>query len=402
MNRKQDIRERLTNARQRTLRMLDEIPPEFLTRRVHDFYSPVGWHFGHIARTEEYWVCRALRDPLRDEALGFLFADLPTNPKENRANLPLKEKIVDYMRDTREHSLRALEAQDLNVHDPLLADGFAWEFAFQHECQHQETITELQCLIQREIGPQERPEPHIWVQGIKPQMSDVVAGTFVMGTDWQHAYDNEKPAHEVTVAPFKIGRSPVTAFEWSEFIKDRGYETDSLWSENGRAWRDEEKATRPEYWHVDDGGHFIYGPTGLRAIHPDEPVASVSWHEAQAFAQWRGARLPTEEERELIAHGASPRTVAPREGPDPVSATDGVGELLACIWEWTCSPFMPYHGFEAFPYDGYSLTHMDGRHYVCRGGSWATSAPILRPTFRNWYLPGYRQGFLGLRLAADN
>lgn len=401
MNRKQDLRERLIGARNRTLRMLDAVPAEFLTRRVHEFYSPIGWHFGHIARTEEYWVCRALREQLRDEALGFLFADLPTNPKENRARLPLKEKIIEYMADSREHSLNALDSADLASTEPLLADAYVWEFALQHECQHQETITELLCLIQRELGTSNRPEPHLWVQGVAPAMTDVVGGTFIMGTDGRHAYDNEKPPHEVSVASFKVGRSPVTAFEWSEFMRDGGYAADSLWSENGRAWRDEEQATMPEYWQVDDGGYFMFGPAGLRAIHPDEPAASVSWHEAQAYAQWRGARLLTEEEREFLALGASLRTSRPREQPEPVGTVDGVGELSGCIWEWTSSPFSPYHGFEAFPYDGYSLAHMDGRHYVCRGGSWATTVPILRLSFRNWYLPTYRQGFLGLRLASD-
>jgi gamma-glutamyl hercynylcysteine S-oxide synthase len=153
-------------------------------------------------------------------------------------------------------------------------------------------------------------------------------------------------------------------------------------------------------------------------------VSSLSWHEADAYARWAGKRLPTEAEWEFAAvsdlsNGSSRLYPWGDAAPAPERACFGIGEwqpapvadrpagaspfgllgMAGGVWEWTSTPFLPYPGFEAWPYDGYSKEHMGGDHYVCRGGSWATAAPNLRGAFRNWYVPTYRQGFLGLRCA---
>ena len=134
----------------------------------------------------------------------------------------------------------------------------------------------------------------------------------------------------------------------------------------------------------------------------------ISWFEAEALARWAGKRLATEAEWEWARRagddiGASFRDSRALGSPRPVTdeTPDKLGliAMAGSVWQWTSSKFLPYPGFVAFPYDGYSLDHMKGEHYVCRGGSWATAAPIRRPSFRNWYLPTYRQGFLGMRLA---
>ena len=143
----------MQEVRENTLRLLDRTPEAYLKVRIHDFYSPIGWHFGHIGMTEEAWtICNALgREPL-DSALSFLFANLPENPKDDRIHLPSREDIVGYLAATRTDSLVALEQADLFSPDRLVQDGYAWEFALQHECQHQETIAELLQLIRQHEG----------------------------------------------------------------------------------------------------------------------------------------------------------------------------------------------------------------------------------------------------------
>jgi iron(II)-dependent oxidoreductase len=420
----------LTATRNKTLALLNRVPDAFLKTRVHDFYSPVGWHFGHIGMTEEFWVCgHALGLPPLDADLSFLFANLPENSKDNRVHLPSRDEIITYLSATRDRTLAALKSADLTSSNPLLANGFAWEFARQHECQHQETIAEMLQLIYKAIGAEADVADDLrQAHGTSTatEMISLPGGTFTMGSNDCYGYDNEKCAHPVTVASFALDRTTVTAHQWRDFMSDGGYERPELWTADGWRWRIAEQATRPEYWQPTRRGDsfFYYGINGPRPIHPNEPVSAISWFEADAFARWAGKRLPTEAEWEYAAR-FDPATEHSRlwpwgdvcedhadfdilhDGPLPVgsfpggASAFGLQDMAGSVWEWTATPFSPYPGFEAFPYDGYSKEHMDGRHFVCRGGSWATSGTILRSAFRNWYIPGYRQGFLGLRCASS-
>jgi gamma-glutamyl hercynylcysteine S-oxide synthase len=405
-DRKQQIKAEMTAAREKTLWLLSQVPEEFLKKRVHSFYSPIGWHFGHVARTEEFWIiCTALGQPCLDEHYTFLFADLPENPKDNRVHLPSRKEIIDYLAMVRAATFDSLDRADLDSDNPFLADGYGWEFALQHECQHQETICEMLLLIQKSSEQGLCVPPMKTAIGSRlPEMLQIPGGTFLMGSDDRHGYDNEKSAHEVRVESFEMARTQVTAAQWLRFMNEGGYSRAELWSPEGWAWRCQEQATMPEYWVAVDDGYAYVGPLGLRAIHPEEPASCVSWFEADAFARWAGMRLPTEEEWEFAARPTEDACFAMTNwGPEPVASHSanelGLFDMAGNVWEWTSTPFLPYPGFKAFPYDGYSKDHMKGLHKVCRGGSWATSAKILRPTFRNWYVPTYRQGFLGVRLA---
>lgn len=430
--RKAQLKGAMTAARERTLWLLSQVPKDFLKRRVHSFYSPIGWHFGHIARTEEFWIVgEALGQPVLDEHYTFLFGDLPENPKDNRVNLPSLDEIVAYLEKTRERSFDLLDECDIGCDSPYLAEAYAWDFALQHECQHQETIAEMMQLIQKEKEKdqeqeqeqereQEQVQRHIWESSLNTEWVDIPAGTFVMGSNERCGYDNEKEEHEVSVAPFSLAKHPVTSYQWSQFIEAGGYQNRKIWSEAGWKWREAEGALMPEYWRQVDSSFYFTSPQGLRPIHPDEPVSCISFFEAEAYAKWAGARLPTEEEWEYAARGPLSlkfpwgQQVATSDeacfglahwSPQPVGGRSkgatpfGIEDMAGQVWEWTSSAFLPYPGFEAFPYDGYSKDHMKGEHRVCRGGSWATAAPILRCSFRNWYVPTYRQGFLGMRLA---
>lgn len=403
---KTQIRARLEAARARTLSLLQQVSDHHLRVRVHDFYSPIGWHFGHVGRTEEYWVCgKALSQPLVNDHLSWLFADVADNPKDNRTRIPDRAGILQYLDETRARVLKALEIADFDADCPFLAEGYAFDFAIQHECQHQETICEMLQLIRR-TEPLASFEPLAWQPRIKSEPVSVTGGTYLCGSGERNVYDNEKESHERQIVPFSVAKYPVTAFEWSEFIEAGGYGKEELWSPEGWGWREQERAERPEYWIRQGDAWGTIGPSGVRALHPDEPAQSISWYEAEAYANWRGARLLDEFEWEWLRRRASEagsihgiESWGGQSVGQGAPSEDGLFDLTGNCWEWTSSKFLPYPGFVAFPYDGYSKDHMKGAHRVCRGGSWATAPVILRPSFRNWYVPTYRQGFLGVRLA---
>ncbi len=407
-DRKDQLLSSMEECRSDTLQLLELVPEEFLKRRVHSFYSPIGWHFGHVGRTEEFWVMsEALHRPLLDDRLTFLFADLPDNPKDNRVHIPDRDGIIDYLARTRVRVIDALARTNLETPNPLTRDGYAWEFALQHEYQHQETILEMLQLIQKELADSASDLP-TWQAGSDGGWVEISGGAFEIGSSNSHYYDNEKDPHRVSLPRFRLAVNPVTAFEWTTFIGDGGYTRPELWSEAGWAWRERETIAHPEYWVRADEGWSIYSPYGTRSIDPNEPAGSLSWFEADAFARWAGKRLPSEAEwevaRKLGGDVHSPASISRTRGyPLPMTdvAADAVGlrGMAGSLWQWTASPFLPYPGFVPYPYDGYSWDHMEGEHFVCRGGSWATAKPIRRPSFRNWYLPTYRQGFLGMRLA---
>ena len=399
-------------TRRKTLQLLANIPDELLNIRVHTFYSPIGWHFGHIGMTEEFWtLTQVLKQSPRNAEYSFLFANLPENPRDNRVHLPPRTAIIDYLAATRHDALQALNSTDITSDAPLISDAYAWDFAHQHECQHQETIMELLQLLAQHEGKQQSMDsapladiplfkqtefkqtdtaliPLIpKLEEEEGEMAVIPGGSFLTGSDAHCGYDNEKCAHMVEVAAFELERYPVTVRQWLEFIQDGGYQKKTLWNLAGWEWRQAENINYPEYWQPCRQGFGCYRPSGMCALSEDEPVMSISWYEADAYARWAGKRLPTEAEWE---HAARLDIMA-----------SGLRHMTGGVWQWTSSPFLPYPGFTSFPYDGYSLDHMDGNHYVCRGGSWASDARIMRPSFRNWYVPDYRQGFLGLRCAAN-
>ena len=408
--RKELLRERMESTRAQTLALMERVPDDFLKVRVHDFYSPIGWHFGHIGRTEELWACEtALGKTALDDRLSLLFVNVPENPKDGRVHLPSRDEIVAYLAETRERALDALDEAEIGADaPPLLRDGYAWEFARLHECQHQETIWELLQLITQAKGDF---DPDSKLARVSLDMYDtppifpfawqtgpvaIPAGIFLMGSDDSHSYDNEHPTHRVEVAAFTLDPMPVTVYLWRKFMADGGYRRPELWTAEGWAWREQNGVVAPEYWGVgptpwsdqfaadDPNVYFYFRAGGLRVMDVSEPVSSLSWYEADAYARWAGKRLPTEAEWEYAASLNLPEL----EG------------MTGAIWQWTASPFLPYPGFVAYPYDGYSKDHMDGNHFVCKGGSWATAPDIARPQFRNWYVPTYRQGLLGLRCAS--
>jgi iron(II)-dependent oxidoreductase len=243
----------------------------------------------------------------------------------------------------------------------------------------------------------------------------VPGGTYEIGTGtdpW--AYDNERPVHAVVLTPYRIDTTPVTNRAFARFVDDGGYDDPAHWSDTGWAWRTDAELVAPQFWHRDPDGSWRRRRFGrTEAVPPDEPVQHVCWYEADAFARWSGARLPTEAEWEVAARGSSLDTANLwREGPHRFApalvgsrpgdvSTWGAHGMLGGVWEWTASDFLPYPGFRAFPYREYSEVFFGSEYKVLRGGSWATHPSAVRTTFRNWDFPIRRQIFAGFRCARD-
>jgi iron(II)-dependent oxidoreductase len=418
---------RLVTARRETLDLIARVDRADLERSLHPEFSPLRWHFGHIAVFEGLWILQRVGgQPSLDPEFDRLF-DPTRNPKPDRVHLPDLDTLREYGDRVRAR-IPAILAQAAPDHpDPLLRDAFVGEMIYEHECQHQEIIS----FLLQMIDPAHKQRPADWrpaQPGVEPARADVAVppGTFTMGTSGVgFAYDNELKPHTVTLEAYHIDRAPVTEQAFLAFVEEGGYSRESLWTAPGWAWRQEEDARAPRDWsRGTDGSWTVRTLFEDRPPLPGYPVIGVSLHEARAFARWLGRRLPTEAEWERAAawdpargqamrfpwgHDLPSAAQACSDGRDhgvrPIagsgSSPAGCHDMAGQVWEWTDTPFHAYPSFQPFPYAGYSQDWFDGAHYVLRGGSWATRGPLCRAAFRNWYHPHVRQIFAGFRTAVD-
>jgi iron(II)-dependent oxidoreductase len=310
--------------------------------------------------------------------------------------------------------------------NPLLAGGYVYNMVLQHEYQHNETI--LQTLQLKKGAPYRAPRAIDFARrAISPGGTvRFDGGRVTVGTDDRAAaYDNERPAHEIDLAPFLIDRNPVTNGRFLDFMADKGYGRSELWSAAGRQWLAESGAVAPKYWTPEGEGWTTRVMDLTRSVDATRPVCHVCFYEAEAFAKWDGKRLPTEFEWEVAASW-DPSSGSARKFPwgnsdatsrvanidqlafdrAPVGTYDNVSAIgcygmIGDVWEWTSSDFNGYPGFQSFPYKEYSEEFFGSQYKVLRGGSWATRPGAIRNSFRNWDFPIRRQIFSGFRCAQD-
>lgn len=432
------LRAALESVRAKTLALVASLNEDEMNRQHSPLMSPLAWDLGHIANFEALWLLQNLGESsVGDSTLEKIY-DPFSNPRNSRGELPMlrNEDVFGYLADVRERVLVVLERQTFPDDDTLLRAGYVYWMIIQHEAQHQETM--LQALdLAEDLRPFE-PAARAWTRHVAaraasaPENSSAATcderividspRSFIGTDDRASAYDNERPRHTMTIEPFVIGKYPVTCGGYREFMEADGYKRRELWSDAGNAWRAEALAAgimapqgwmqRGGRWEVRRFGHWV-------PVRWDEPVQHVCFYEAEAFATWAGARLPTEFEWECAANGArgDDITAAPTSAEANLGAQEfrpveigtygdgasasGVQQLLGDVYEWTSSTFNGYPGFESFPYREYSEVFFGDEYRVLRGASWATSPYCARKSFRNWDYPIRRQIFAGFRLAWD-
>ena len=352
--------------------------------------SPAKWHRAHTTWFFEQFLLAPHVSGYRafDPTFAYLFNSYyeavgPRHPRPSRGLLtrPGAADVGRFRAHVDAAMLDFLASAPESLH-PVV------ELGLHHEQQHQELlITDmLHAFAQHPYCPammpgwRERPvnaRKTVYLEGGDRMVTIGHAGS-------AFCFDNETPRHQVYLPRYRIASGLVRNRDWLEFIQDGGYRTSTLWMSDGWATVQANGWTAPLYWRGDDGAWEQSGPGGLAPLLPDAPVRHISWYEADAFARWSGARLPTEMEWEAA------------------SADPAFDDATGHVWHWTESAYRPYPGFK--PVAG-AIGEYNGKfminQMVLRGGSVATPAGHTRPTYRNFFHPDKRWQFSGLRLAQD-
>jgi len=404
-------------ARYRALRRATEaltrsLTPEDMGAQSMPDASPTKWHLAHTTWFFETFMLIPHLPGYRpfDPRFGYLFNSYyeaigPRQPRPARG-LITRPSVADVLayRAHVDDGMARLLADGAGPHADLLDLGLA------HEEQHQELILMdvLHLFAQSPLSPAFAP-PRLAPPPAAPRpltWTGFQGGLVEIGHTGQgFAFDNEGPRHRVWLEPFRLADRLVTNAEWLAFMAAGGYARPEFWLSEGWALVQAEGWQAPVYWRETPDGWRAMGLHGLRPLDPAEPVSHLSYYEADAYAAWAGARLPTEAEWEHAAASVPLKgefrdsgRLAARSAPDG----DGLSQMFGDLWEWTRSAYLPYPGFK--PAKGavgeYNGKFMSGQ-FVLRGGACVTPAGHMRASYRNFFYPHQRWMFSGLRLALD-
>ena len=417
----------LLDARRVELELLDGLTDVQLLGARQHFVEPPIWEMGHVGWFQEYWLLRHLdgAEPLLPGSDGVYDSFNVSYTRRWDHDFPSRCATEEYIGEILRRSVGRLESREVST-----ADAYFYTLAAQHEDMHAENLM----LIRKTLG-YPRPclsllDPAAALPAVEPAYAprdvSVPGGVLMLGAEPGEAFvfDNEKWAHPVEVAPFRIAATPVTNAEYGAFVDDGGYRRRELWSRRGWDWRRREGAEHPLFWiHGGDGWYECrFGvPTRLEPWHP---VVHVNWYEAEAWCRWAGRRLPTEAEWEMAATlepgtGRKRRFPWGDDAPTPARANldyraggtidvralgagdspVGCRQMIGNVWEWVQDTFEAYPGFECDPYREYSQPYF-GLKKVLKGGCWATRSRLIRSTWRNFYMRQRRNVFAGFRTVA--
>ncbi len=419
----------LLDVRSRTLALIEGLNEQQLLGPMLAIVNPLRWEIAHAAYFHEFWVLRHLgKQPLLRSDVDELFDSISIQ-HEDRWDLPLPN-----LNDTFEY-MNGVLCAELDQLKSIELDSTAKYFyllALFHEDMHTEAFTYTRQTLSY-------PAPNFITEqktensstDLKHVDIDILGGKFQLGAErnGEFIFDNEKWAHEIIIAPFKIAKYAVSNEDYLEFVEAKGYQVEKYWCQAGWQWRCKEKLKHPVYWRRDSGHSWLqrifdqWVPLNLT-----HAVMHISWYEAQAFCRWAGRRLPTEAEWEFAAasesdtqtNGMTPKREFPwgnelgknkanlDSNHSGVVAVDaypqgksafGCQQMIGNVWEWTDTTFAPYPGFSPDWYTEYSRP-LFGHTKVLRGGAWCTRGRMMRNTWRNYYGPDRNDVFAGFRTCA--
>lgn len=388
---------------------------DFVVQSMPDA-SPVKWHLAHTTWFFEAFVLKphAVGYASFDERYHYLFNSYyqSVGPMHERpARGLLSRPTVADIRRYRDHADEHMHALLERTSDPAIHALVT--LGLHHEQQHQELmLTDLKhAFAVNPLQPAYRSGYRETARtALQPLRFQSFAGGNVQighgGTGF--CFDNETPRHRVWLEPFALASRPITNAEFLEFVRDDGYQRADLWLADGWSTVQKERWQRPLYWDADLATEFsLYGSI---ALEPNGPACHLSYYEADAFARWAGARLPTEAEWEVAAsNGAIVGNLLSHHGldadalhPRPAPPGNSLQQLYGDVWEWTASAYQPYPGYRSLPG---ALGEYNGKfmcsQLVLRGGSCVTPSDHIRSSYRNFFYPSARWQFAGLRLARD-
>jgi ergothioneine biosynthesis protein EgtB len=411
------LTEQYRRVREATVALCATLEPEdFVVQSMPDA-SPAKWHLAHTTWFFEEFVLQHSGGPyeFHDASFRYLFNSYynavgPMHTRSSRGLLsrPTVQQVLAYRQAVDERMLELLQKGLAPDAERVVTLGF------NHEQQHQELLlTDIKHLFSCNpllpaFAPRSarstRAAPALDYKRFDGGLLEIGHG----GTGF--AFDNESPRHRAFLVPFELANRPATNAEFLQFIRDGGYRNASVWLSDGWAMVKSEQWTRPIYWSDSLAEEFTLNG-GLRELDPQAPVCHLSCYEADAFARWAGARLPTEFEWEVAA-AAAPRAGNfvesrhwhPLTAAHPTPSGRGLPllQMFGDVWEWTQSAYAPYPGYRAAAgalgeYNGKFMVNQ----LVLRGGSCATPGTHIRPTYRNFFNPAARWQFSGVRLARD-
>ena len=405
---------RYTRIREASLSICKPLEVEDYVVQSMPDASPAKWHLAHTSWFFEQFLLRPLLPhyPAFQAGFEFLFnsyyqavGPMHQRPERGLLTRPTVKEVFAYRRHVDEHMLKLL---DLRGEDDAQVKSLV-KLGVNHEQQHQELmLTDIKHLFSRNpLLPaySTKPPPVSEARLSGPlRFHEFEGGVREIGATGKHfCFDNETPRHRTLVEPYALADRLVTNGEYLEFVRDGGYRRAELWLSDGWSTVNQETWARPFYWAPSLDAEFTL--RGLQPLDEHAPVCHLSYYEADAYARWAKARLPTEAEWELAAEslpvrGNLLRTEALR--PLPAGDQPGMKQMFGDVWEWTASPYVAYPGYR--PVMG-ALGEYNGKfmcnQLVLRGGSCVTPADHVRATYRNFFYPQARWQFMGVRLARD-